>query len=187
MHAPAPNALVVTTDRAAVDAFYRPRIVGIAICLALIVVLAAALVVLVASSSSAAFPVGWLNLVIALTLIGTSTVQLAVLSRVWRRMRAIDVRVAADDAGLRAVLPDVDVLVPWSAVHHARLQGTGPRHRMTIDVDAAAVVGALPDAQRRRIARRGLMLSAVGMRPGLDAVAHAIVVGTQGRVRPTVV
>ncbi len=190
MHAPAPNALVVRTDRRAIDRFFRPRVIAIAICLGVIVLCLVGLVALLVSTSSsgAGLPSSSATIVvIAIAVSTTSTLQLVTFVRQWRRMRAIEVRVVADDGGLRAILPGLDAHVPWHAVHHARIQGTGPRHRMTVDVDAGAIVGVLPDSQRRRIARRGLSLSALGMQPGLDAVAHAVVVGTRGRVQPVAV
>ena len=135
MHAPAPNALVVTTDRRALDRFSRPRIIVAGVCLALILALSVGAVVLLASLSAAGSSppaAAGSTLLICVLVTSTSTVQLAMLGQLWRRMRAIDVRVVADDAGLRAVLPGVDVLVPWHAVHHARLQGSGGRHRLTL-------------------------------------------------------
>lgn len=188
MHAPAPNAFVVRTDRHGLDRFFRPRVVVMAICLAFIVVCAVLLVVLAVSQASSAgsLPATAPALVVvAVALIVTSTMQIASMLGAWRGLRGIDVRVVADDAGLRATVPDASVHVVWDAVRSARLLGSGPRRRLVVDVDPRALPDGLAPRARRRIARHGLLLVGLGMQPGIEVVANAVAVGTRGRVQAT--
>jgi hypothetical protein len=184
---PEAGALVVTTDRAAVDRFYRPLVVVVAVLIAVMLLLVLAMAFLLGTSTTIGDGSGALTtLPIALVMplvVLSAIANLVVMAHAWGAMRTLRERVVADARGLALTLPGMHVRMPWHAVRSARLAGSGRRERLTLQVDAAMLDGDLPDAQRRRIARRGLVLSAVGMRPGLDAVAHAVAVGTGGRVQ----
>ncbi len=193
-HAPQPSppaqpvALVVTTDRAAVDRFYRPLVVLVSVLVAVMLLLVLAMAVLLGSSAAigdgssswSLAPMAAIMPVVVLTAIA----NLAIMTHAWGGMRTLRERVVADARGLAITLPGVHVRMPWQAVRSATLAGSGRRERLTLHVDAAMLDGDLSDAQRRRIAKRGLALHAIGMRPGLDAVAHAVATWTGGRVVP---
>ncbi|MFC7430890.1 MULTISPECIES: hypothetical protein [unclassified Agrococcus] len=183
-----PAALVVTTDRAAVDRFYRPLVVLVSILVAIMILLVLAMAVLAGASTavgdgSAIWTVAPMGAIMPFVVL-TAVANLVIMAHAWGGLRALRERVVADARGLAITLPGMQVRMPWQAVRSATLAGSTRRARLTLHVDAAMLDGDLSDAQRRRIARRGLALHQIGMRPSLDAVAHAIATWTTGRVVP---
>lgn len=180
-----PADLLVTTDVAAVDRQYRALFVGTIACLVIGAILLVVVTVVLVDhlirgwSTSFVLP----SVVIALGVVACAVATSIVVRRRWLAARGLRERVQVDAHGIVAWLPTGGVVrAPWQAVLGARRTGDGRWARMTLQVDPRLVEGRLSDADRQRIAARGIVLDAAGMQPELALVAHAMAVRTQGRV-----
>lgn len=154
-----PAALVVTTDRAAVDRSYRPLVVVVAVLVAIMLLLVLAMAFLAgmgATIGDGSTPWTLAPLLVVMPcIVLVSIANLALMAHAWGAMRSLDERVVADARGLAVSLPGVRVRMPWQAVQGAILAGSGRRERLTIRIDGSLLEGDLPEAQRRRASKRG--------------------------------
>ncbi|WP_092505795.1 PH domain-containing protein [Agrococcus jejuensis] len=188
MHASEAAPLVITTDRAAIDRVYRPLVIVMVVPVVLVSLVVVGAGVLVgqslASPTGAAVGIAVGMAALSIVLVVLVAAFLALTAYQWGVLRSIGERVVADGSGMRMQLPVGRVQVPWSAVHGARITGAGRSEVLRLDVDASALVGDLSHRHRRIVASKGLAFGAVGMQPGIAALANAVAAGTAGRVVP---
>ncbi|QCR18803.1 PH domain-containing protein [Agrococcus sp. SGAir0287] len=178
------DALVVRTDRAAIDRVHLPILIVSAVLLALCLAMMMLLVGWAADGLSLSTPV--LSMLPFVLVAISSSLQIGTQAYLWGARRSIDEVVVADDAGLRVQTISGRVHVPWDGVLAARIQGSGRRRRLTLRLAmASAIRSDLSPRERARVERRGIMIGGVGLVPGLEAVAAAIAHGTRGRVQAT--
>ncbi len=174
-----PPALVVRTDRRAVDRLFR-RVVAVQG--TALVVLVGCLAVVVALTDLAALAVPF-GLVLLLTVL-----QIAIQSYTWGARAAVDAPLVVSAEGLVFTTARGVVRLAWPVVASLSERRVLGRPILRVHVvadltpDGPGVESDLSATQWSRLVRQGIPLGSVGITPGLDVVEQAVAHFSGGRL-----